>query len=92
MTTSASAAETTIAALEDAGRLSDSDAALVALVRNLSAAVDESPGNAALWRELRAALQTLSEVGADDLDDGTLAFRVSVQTPGRAALGNPSHT
>jgi hypothetical protein len=92
LVTNAAAVESTVAALDDAGRLSPIDDALVALVRNLSLAVDESPGNAALWREFRAALQTLSEVGADDLDDDTLAFRVSVQTPRRASVGDSSTT
>lgn len=88
MTTNAAAVEKTIDALNDAGRLSDTDEALVALVRNLADAVDGAPANAALWREFRAALTTLSEVGGDDLDDGTLAFRISVQTPSRATVGH----
>lgn len=86
--TNAEAIETTIAALEAAGRLSDTDAALVALCRNLASAVDAATGNAALWREFRAAVESLSQVGADDLDDDAAAFRVSIQTPGRAKVGN----
>jgi hypothetical protein len=55
------AAETTIEALEAHERLSDIDAARVALVRALADAVDSDPTNASLWREYRAAEQALRE-------------------------------
>lgn len=98
--TNVEAVETTISALDAAGRLADTDAALVALNRYLAAAVDAdrcakcgaTGGTAALWREYRAAVQSLSEVGADDLDDDTTAFRVSVQVPRRASLGHSENT
>jgi len=88
----AAAVEVTITALENGGRLTDEDAALVAMVRNLATAVDQAPGMAALWKEFRAAIATLTEVGADDIDDDTLAFRVSIQTPSRPSLGHPEDT
>jgi hypothetical protein len=57
----------TIATLLDAGRLDpDEDAATIQQARSLAAAVDADPGNAALWREFRQALDTLREVSADD--------------------------
>ena len=89
-TTNALAVESTIAALSEAGRLSDTDGALVALARNLAAVVDRDSGNAALWREFRSAVQSLREVGADDIDDDTAAFRISIRTPVRAPLGDTS--
>lgn len=82
----ADAVDTTIAALGD--RLTDEHGALVALARSLAKAVDADPcgdcgaaQNAALWKEMRATITALSEVGADDLDDDTQAWRVTIQTP-----------
>lgn len=74
----------TLAALEAAGRLDDEAAALVALASGLAAAVDAEPGNAALWREYRATLAALTEVGTDGDDDDTASFILKVRTP----LGN----
>lgn len=89
----AEAIETTISAL--GGRLTDEHQALVAMARSLARAVDADPcgecgaaQNAALWKEMRATISALSEVGADDLDDDTAAFRISIQTPRRASLGD----
>jgi hypothetical protein len=55
------AAETTIRALEELGRIEEIDAARVSLVRTLADAVDTDPTNASLWREYRAAEQALRE-------------------------------
>jgi hypothetical protein len=75
--------ERTIRAMAD--RLGEADEALVALARGLAAAVDAAPDNAALWREYRAAVTALSEVGADgDIDDDTQAFLLTLRTPVRA--------
>ena len=65
-----------------AGRLDESHAALVALARGLAAAVDAEPGNAALWREYRAAVVALSQAAAGgEVDDDTAAFLVAIRTP-----------
>jgi hypothetical protein len=80
--------ERTLKAL--ATHLEGTDEALVALARGLAAAVDAEPGNAALWREYRAAVAALSELGADDTDDDTRDFLLSIRTPGlRTKVGNP---
>jgi hypothetical protein len=79
--------ERTLRALEV--RLDEDDEALVALARGLAAAVDADPGNAALWREYRAAVTALSLAGADKVDDDTREFLFTVRTP-RAALGDGS--
>lgn len=78
--------ERTIKAM--ATRLGEADEALVALARGLAAAVDAAP-YAALWREYRAAVTALMEVGADgDLDDDTQAFLLTLRTPVRPKVGN----
>ena len=92
--TNAEAVDTMIAALGD--RLEDEHAALVAMARSLAGAVDADRcahcsahgQNAALWKEYRATVTALSEVGADGDDDDTLAFRVSIQTPMRPPVGD----
>lgn len=82
--------ERTIKAL--ASRLDDEDEALVALARGLAAAVDADLGNAALWRELRAALSALTQAGAaGDVDDDTREFLLTVRTPMRAKVGHPQN-
>ncbi len=97
LTSIADAIETTIAALGE--RLTDEHGALVALARSLAKAVDADPcadcgaaTTAALWKEMRATITALSEVGADDLDDDTVAFRWSVQVPRRAEVGDPEES
>lgn len=83
--------ERTIKAL--AGRLTDADEALVALARGLAAAVDVAPDNAALWREYRAAVTALSEVGSDsDVDDDTQAFLLALRSPVRPKVGHGTHS
>lgn len=79
--------ERTIKAM--AGRLGETNEALVALARGLAAAVDSAPENAALWREYRAAVTALSEVGTDsDIDDDTQAFLLALRTPVRSKVVN----
>lgn len=81
--------ERTIKALPNLG---PNDEALLALARGLANAVDQDPGNAALWREYRAAVGAVMEAGAaDDVDDGHQSFLVQIRTPGlRAPMGNPT--
>lgn len=72
--------ERTIKAM--ATRLDESSEALLALARGLAAAVDAAPDNAALWREYRAAVTALGEVGIDsDVDDDTQAFLLALRSP-----------
>ncbi len=83
--------ERTIKAM--AGRLDDTNEALLALARGLAAAVDVDPDNAALWREYRAAVTALSEVGTDsDVDDDTQAFLLALRTPVRTKVGDAKDT
>lgn len=65
--TNSTATDLTIQTLLDAGRLAaDEDAAIIQQAKSLARAVDTDPGNAALWREFRQALDTLRDVSADD--------------------------
>jgi site-specific recombinase len=82
--------ERTIRAMK--ARLDEADEALVALARGLAAAVDADPGNAALWREYRAAVTALSEVGTDDIDDDTQAFLLTLRTPVRTKVGDAKNS
>ncbi len=62
----------TVRALRAAGRLEEVDRAVVVAAEALADAVDAVPDSAPLWREFRAALRDLMEVGrdagGDDLD------------------------
>ena len=72
------AAELTIRALGDAGRLDSTDAARIAALQALADSVDAHPDNASLWREYRAAEASLREIRDDDTDDlGELLSAVS---------------
>lgn len=69
--TNAKATDLTIQTLLDAGRLvADEHAAIIQQAKSLAMAVDVDPGNAALWREFRQALETLRQAGADDGGSG----------------------
>ncbi|MGH7358527.1 MAG: hypothetical protein ACREJR_06925, partial [Candidatus Rokuibacteriota bacterium] len=73
----------TLKALEQAGRLDDESEAVVAMARGLAAAVDQDPGNPALWRELRQTLMSVAALGADrGPDDDTAAWLATIQAPG----------
>jgi hypothetical protein len=82
--TNQGAAEATIRALRQAGRLEAVDDALVAGFRTIAAAVDADPGNASLWREYRAFEARLRETGDhvdDDLADVLRAMSAPVGDP-----------
>ncbi|MPY86234.1 MAG: hypothetical protein GEV00_24110 [Actinophytocola sp.] len=82
------AIEETVRHLRAENRLTPADEALVTLARRLAAACDDDSGNASLWREYRASVATLSEVGRDDGDvDEAAEFAAAVSTP----VGNSSH-
>jgi hypothetical protein len=55
--------------------------ALKAMVLGLAEAVDSDPKNAALWRELRAAVTTLREATENNSDDDSATFLFSIKTP-----------
>jgi hypothetical protein len=55
--------------------------ALIAMALGLAAAVDKDPANAALWRELRAAVTTLREATSDSSDEDSTQFLLSIKTP-----------
>lgn len=63
------ALELTLAALRDAGRLEQSDEALVAVCRSTAEALDSSPGRAALVKEYRECLVLLLSRGSDGGDE-----------------------
>lgn len=70
--------EATLATLVELGRVDPIDRALVVLVGSLADAVDESPGNAQLWRQYRDALADLVKVeddGDSSLDVALAALR-----------------
>lgn len=69
MSLNAAAVARTVEALRVAGRLQDEHAATVQMVESLALAVDSDPGNASLWREFRAALDSLLKVGEVNNDD-----------------------
>jgi hypothetical protein len=63
------AAEETIAALRDAGRIETVDSARIAALQSLADAIDADGNNASLWREYRAAEAALREVTEDGTDE-----------------------
>lgn len=63
------AVDQTVGALQSDGRLKPEHAALVTMVQGLASSVDEEPQNASLWREFRAALETLRQIGLEDEND-----------------------
>ena len=78
--------------------LSEEHQALLVLARSLAKAVDSDPcgkcgaiQTAALWKEYRTTVLALIEAGTpDDIDDDTAAFRLTIQTPVRTAVGDSS--
>ena len=63
------AVDLTVQALHAEGRIREGDAAVVQMVESLASSVDAEPGNASLWREFRAALETLRKLGEEDSND-----------------------
>lgn len=87
------AVDSTVKALQAAGGIELTDAAIVAAVRGLADAVDADPTNAALWRELRAMLDDLRETASAGVDSDAADFLISIQTPrGRATLVDAENT
>lgn len=63
------AVDQTIGAMESDGKLRPEHAALVTMVQGLASSVDDEPQNASLWREFRAALETLRQIGLEGQED-----------------------
>lgn len=63
------AAEMTVHALRELGRLDRVDEARVVTLVALADAVDADPANASLWREYRAAEGAVRELSAEDSDE-----------------------
>ena len=63
------AVELTILALHNLGRLEAIDSAKVATAQTVADAVDADPTNASLWREYRAAEQSLRESNDTTADE-----------------------
>lgn len=80
------AAEATVAALRESGKLGEVDGARVQTFLTLARSVDGSPDNASLWREYRAAEETVRRAG-DDSDEAA-EFVASV----RAEVGDTKNT
>lgn len=78
MSLNAAAVARTVEALRVAGRLQDEHAATVQMVESLALAVDSDPGNASLWREFRAALDSLMRIGeVNDADQDEINLIIS---------------
>ena len=82
------AAQKTVLRLEQSGALEEADPDLVHAFLALAAAVDAFAEKADLWREYRQTGRALREAVAVGVDDDTASFLVSIQTPGRAKVGN----
>jgi hypothetical protein len=63
------AAEITIFALRQSGRIETVDSARIAALQSLADAIDADGDNASLWREYRAAEAALREVHDDGTDE-----------------------
>jgi hypothetical protein len=63
------AIETMVTALRESGRIEPVDEARVTAAVALADAVDADPTNASLWREYRAAVETLRQVSDGGTDD-----------------------
>lgn len=59
----ADAIQATLDHLDSMGRLEDVDSAIVRALESMARALDDDPGNAALWRQYR---ETLGELVTDD--------------------------
>jgi hypothetical protein len=63
------AVEDMVAALRAKGQMDAVDAARLVAAQALADAVDSEPTNASLWREYRAALETLRQAGDNGTDE-----------------------
>lgn len=63
------AVEDMVAALRAKGQMDAVDSARLVAAQALADAVDSEPTNASLWREYRAALETLRQAGDNGTDE-----------------------
>lgn len=84
------AVESTIKALRKEGRLRVEDAAIVQMVESLADSVDLDPANASLWREFRAALDTLMRLGLEEKNDGDEISLIIASLRGTAEVSDSS--
>lgn len=84
------ALKVTVSAMRDAGRITPADEATVAVAESLAAEVDTAPDDASLWREYRAALKVLVELGAAD-DGGDDIGELLESLRGGAPVVDPSN-
>ena len=82
------AVDQTIGAMESDGKLKPEHAALVTMVQGLASSVDEEPQNASLWREFRAALETLRQIGLEDEQDEDEISLIIAALRGSASVHN----
>lgn len=90
--TNAAAVAGTIAALRAAERLHAEHDAIVTAAASLAMAVDADPGNAALWREYRAVVNTLTEIGGDDVAASDEVADIIAALRGAAQVVDATHT
>jgi hypothetical protein len=88
------AVEDMVAALRANGRMEAIDSARLVAAQALADAVDSEPTNASLWREYRAALETLRQAGDNGTDDfaaliAGLSAEVGDATKPRAGNARP---
>ena len=86
------AVDQTIGAMESDGKLKPEHAALVTMVQGLASSVDEEPQNASLWREFRAALETLRQIGLEDEQDEDEISAIIAALRGAAQVRNPENS
>ena len=83
------AVDQTIGAMESDGKLRPEHAALVTMVQGLASSVDDEPHNASLWREFRAALETLRQIGLEGQEDEDEISVIIAALRGAAQVRNP---
>lgn len=91
MASQVAALRKTVRTLKKGGRLDETHAALLAIAEGMAAAIDAGDADtntAALWKEYRAAVVALVEVGADDTDSTAEAVIELL----RPALGNAAES
>lgn len=83
------AVEQTVGALQSDGKLRPEHAALVTMVLGLASSVDVEPQNASLWREFRAALETLRQIASEGEENEDEISAIIAALRGAAQVRNP---
>jgi len=82
------AVQQTIGALTSDGKLRPEHSGVVAMVQGLASSVDDDPGNASLWREFRAGLETLRQIGLEGEQDEDEISVIIAALRGSASVRN----